>query len=110
MKPVTLIIMDGFGESDEIEGNAIASAKTPNIDRLKSSYPFTTIGAAGLDVGLPPGQMGNSEVGHLNLGAGGSSIRTTPGSTSPSRTALFIQTRSWSRPRTSRRRGEEPYI
>ncbi|KUK95365.1 MAG: 2,3-bisphosphoglycerate-independent phosphoglycerate mutase [Methanothrix sp.] len=70
MKPVTLIIMDGFGESDEIEGNAIASAKTPNIDRLKSSYPFTTIGAAGLDVGLPPGQMGNSEVGHLNLGAG----------------------------------------
>ena len=70
MKPVTLIIMDGFGESDEIEGNAIASAKTPNIARLKSSYPFTTIGAAGLDVGLPPGQMGNSEVGHLNLGAG----------------------------------------
>jgi 2,3-bisphosphoglycerate-independent phosphoglycerate mutase len=70
MKPVTLIIMDGFGESDEIEGNAIASARTPNIDRLKSSYPFTTIGAAGLDVGLPQGQMGNSEVGHLNLGAG----------------------------------------
>ena len=70
MKPVTLIIMDGFGESDEAEGNAVASAKTPNIDRLKSSYPFTTIGAAGLDVGLPPGQMGNSEVGHLNLGAG----------------------------------------
>jgi 2,3-bisphosphoglycerate-independent phosphoglycerate mutase len=70
MKPVTLIIMDGFGESDEIKGNAIASARTPNIDRLKSSRPFTTIGAAGLDVGLPPGQMGNSEVGHLNLGAG----------------------------------------
>jgi len=70
MKPVTLIIMDGFGESDEIEGNAVASARTPNIDRLKSSYPFTTLGAAGLDVGLPPGQMGNSEVGHLNLGAG----------------------------------------
>jgi len=70
MKPVTLIIMDGFGESDEAEGNAIAAARTPNIDRLKSSYPFTTIGASGLDVGLPPGQMGNSEVGHLNLGAG----------------------------------------
>ncbi|HNR58573.1 MAG TPA: hypothetical protein PKJ51_08960, partial [Methanothrix sp.] len=52
MKPVTLIIMDGFGESDEAEGNAIAAARTPNIDRLKSSYPFTTIGAAGLDVGL----------------------------------------------------------
>lgn len=70
MKPVMLIIMDGFGESDETEGNAIAFAKTPNIDRLKSSYPFITLGAAGLDVGLPPGQMGNSEVGHLNLGAG----------------------------------------
>jgi len=70
MKPVMLIIMDGFGESDETEGNAIAFAKTPNIDRLKSSYPNTTLGAAGLDVGLPPGQMGNSEVGHLNLGAG----------------------------------------
>ncbi len=70
MKPVTLIIMDGFGESEKTEGNAVAAAKTPNIDRLKSSYPFTTIGAAGLDVGLPPGQMGNSEVGHLNLGAG----------------------------------------
>ncbi|HII07847.1 MAG TPA: 2,3-bisphosphoglycerate-independent phosphoglycerate mutase [Methanotrichaceae archaeon] len=70
MKPVMLIIMDGFGESDETEGNAIASARTPNIDRLKSSYPFTTLGAAGPDVGLPPGQMGNSEVGHLNLGAG----------------------------------------
>jgi 2,3-bisphosphoglycerate-independent phosphoglycerate mutase len=70
MKPVTLIIMDGFGEGDEDEGNAIASAKTPTIDLLARSYPKTTLGAAGLDVGLPPGQMGNSEVGHLNLGAG----------------------------------------
>ncbi|MCR3883550.1 MAG: 2,3-bisphosphoglycerate-independent phosphoglycerate mutase [Methanothrix sp.] len=70
MKPVTLIIMDGFGEGDEDEGNAIASAKTPTIDLLVRSYPKTTLGAAGLDVGLPPGQMGNSEVGHLNLGAG----------------------------------------
>lgn len=70
MKPVILIIMDGFGESDQLDGNAIASAKTPNIDRLARSYPKTTLGAAGLDVGLPPGQMGNSEVGHLNLGAG----------------------------------------
>ncbi|MGC9515014.1 2,3-bisphosphoglycerate-independent phosphoglycerate mutase [Methanocrinis sp.] len=70
MKPVMLIIMDGFGESGEIEGNAIASARTPYIDCLKRSRPFTTLGAAGLDVGLPQGQMGNSEVGHLNLGAG----------------------------------------
>jgi 2,3-bisphosphoglycerate-independent phosphoglycerate mutase len=70
MKPVTLIIIDGFGEGGEDEGNAIASAKTPSIDLLARSYPKTTLGAASLDVGLPPGQMGNSEVGHLNLGAG----------------------------------------
>lgn len=70
MKPVMLIIMDGFGISDQIEGNSIAAAKTPNIDRLGESYPHATLGAAGLDVGLPEGQMGNSEVGHLNLGAG----------------------------------------
>ncbi len=70
MKPVTLIIMDGFGISDQIEGNAVACASTPNIDRLERDYPYTTLGAAGLDVGLPEGQMGNSEVGHLNLGAG----------------------------------------
>ncbi len=70
MKPVTLIIMDGFGISDQIEGNAVACASTPNIDRLERNYSYTTLGAAGLDVGLPEGQMGNSEVGHLNLGAG----------------------------------------
>ncbi len=70
MKPVTLIIMDGFGISDQTEGNAVACASTPNIDRLERDYPYTTLGAAGLDVGLPEGQMGNSEVGHLNLGAG----------------------------------------
>ncbi len=69
-KPVMLIIMDGFGVSDQKEGNAIAAARIPNIDRLKESYPYTTIKASGLDVGLPEGQMGNSEVGHLNLGAG----------------------------------------
>ncbi len=70
MKPITLIIMDGFGISDQIEGNAVACASTPNIDRLERDYPHTTLGAAGPDVGLPEGQMGNSEVGHLNLGAG----------------------------------------
>jgi len=70
MKPVILIIMDGFGISDLTEGNAVACASTPNIDRLERDYPHTTLGAAGPDVGLPEGQMGNSEVGHLNLGAG----------------------------------------
>ena len=69
-KPVALIIMDGFGCTNETRGNAVAAAKTPNIDRLSKEYPCTTINASGLDVGLPDGQMGNSEVGHTNIGAG----------------------------------------
>lgn len=70
MKPVVLIIMDGFGHSAVVDGNAVAGARKPNLDRLMASCPHTTLGASGLDVGLPRGQMGNSEVGHLNLGAG----------------------------------------
>ena len=69
-RPVTLIIMDGFGIREEDYGNAIHAAKTPNLDKLFAENPFTTIGASGLDVGLPDGQMGNSEVGHTNIGAG----------------------------------------
>ena len=69
-KPVALIIMDGFGCTEETKGNAVAAANTPNLDRLSSEYPSTTISASGLDVGLPDGQMGNSEVGHTNIGAG----------------------------------------
>ncbi len=69
-KPLTLIIMDGFGITPEVRGNAIKAANTPNLTRLFSENPFTTIGASGLDVGLPDGQMGNSEVGHTNIGAG----------------------------------------
>lgn len=69
-KPVVLCIMDGFGIRDTQEGNAIYTAKTPNLDKFFSENPFTTIGASGLDVGLPDGQMGNSEVGHTNIGAG----------------------------------------
>ena len=66
-KMTALIIMDGFGERAEAEGNAIKQAGTPNIDKLKAEYPHTVIGASGMDVGLPDGQMGNSEVGHLRL-------------------------------------------
>ncbi len=69
-KPVVLCIMDGFGIRDVNEGNAIYTAKTPNLTKLFNENPFTTIGASGLDVGLPDGQMGNSEVGHTNIGAG----------------------------------------
>lgn len=69
-KPIALLIMDGFGINNSDYGNAIHAAKTPNIDRLINSCPHTKIGASGLDVGLPDGQMGNSEVGHTNMGAG----------------------------------------
>ncbi len=68
--PVMLIILDGFGIGKEYEGNAVKLAKTPNIDRLFKEYPNTTLEASGLAVGLPEGQMGNSEVGHLNIGSG----------------------------------------
>ncbi len=64
------MILDGYGMREEKEGNAIANAKTPNLDRLFSSYPHSTLEASGEAVGLPEGQMGNSEVGHLNIGAG----------------------------------------
>ena len=69
-KPTLLLILDGFGLNDRQDGNAAYLAKTPNIDRLKVDYPFVKGYASGLDVGLPDGQMGNSEVGHLNMGAG----------------------------------------
>lgn len=69
-KPLILIIMDGFGINESDYGNAIHAANKPNIDRLFARWPKTQIGASGMDVGLPDGQMGNSEVGHTNIGAG----------------------------------------
>ncbi len=67
---ILLLIMDGYGLNPGKEGNAIAQAKKPNLDRIFKDYAYTTLSASGLDVGLPQGQMGNSEVGHLNFGAG----------------------------------------
>jgi 2,3-bisphosphoglycerate-independent phosphoglycerate mutase len=69
-RPVVLVILDGFGERAEKEDNAVRLATTPTLDALYARYPHTTIGTSGPDVGLPEGQMGNSEVGHLNFGAG----------------------------------------
>ncbi len=69
-KPVVLTIMDGFGYNPNKDGNAIAAASTPRLDKIFDTCPTTLIGASGLDVGLPDGQMGNSEVGHTNIGAG----------------------------------------
>lgn len=69
-KPVVLCIMDGFGNNPEEYGNAVKTAATPNLDKIMAQCPHTFIGASGMDVGLPDGQMGNSEVGHTNIGAG----------------------------------------
>ena len=69
-RPVALLILDGFGKNTSDYGNAIQAANTPNLDKYMSECPTTLIGASGLDVGLPDGQMGNSEVGHTNIGAG----------------------------------------
>lgn len=69
-KPVMLMILDGFGIAEKSEGNAVALAKKPNFDRLVKEYPHTQLQASGMAVGLPEGQMGNSEVGHLNIGSG----------------------------------------
>src|SRR4051812_21253490 len=69
-RPVVLVVLDGWGYRAEREGNAIAMATTPTWDKLWTGYPRTLLEASGLAVGLPPGQIGNSEVGHLNLGAG----------------------------------------
>ena len=69
-RPVMLVVLDGWGWREEITDNAIRQAKTPNFDRLWAAGPHGFLRTSGLDVGLPPGQMGNSEVGHLNIGAG----------------------------------------
>ena len=69
-KPTVLMILDGYGLNDKVEGNAVAQANTPVMDSLMKEYPFVHGNASGMAVGLPEGQMGNSEVGHMNMGAG----------------------------------------
>src|SRR3954463_8694026 len=69
-RPVVLMILDGLGERAEKDANAVRLAKTPALDSLYARFPHGLIGTSGPDVGLPEGQMGNSEVGHLNFGAG----------------------------------------
>src|SRR5471030_1334825 len=69
-KPLLLCILDGWGSAPDSEDNAIAKAHTPNFDRFLREAPNSLLKTSGLDVGLPEGQMGNSEVGHMNIGAG----------------------------------------
>ena len=77
-KPIVLCIMDGWGINENTENNAVALAKTPNVDFLTKTCPYSTLDASGEDVGLPIGQVGNSEVGHMNLGSGRVVLQTLP--------------------------------
>ena len=69
-KTTALIILDGYGHREATESNAIFNANTPVMDKLRAEFPNSLVSGSGMDVGLPDGQMGNSEVGHMNLGAG----------------------------------------
>ena len=69
-RPVMLVVLDGWGWRDDPADNAVRLARTPSFDHLWSTCPHSLLHTSGRDVGLPPGQMGNSEVGHLNIGAG----------------------------------------
>ena len=77
-KPVVLCIMDGWGIDKNSEFNAVTLAKTPNVNYLSTKYPYSTLEASGEHVGLPPSQVGNSEVGHMNLGSGRVVLQTLP--------------------------------
>ncbi len=90
-KKAVLIIMDGYGLAAPSSGNAIYVAKTPNLDKLFAENPHTTLQASGLDVGLPDGQMGNSEVGHTNMGAGRVVFQILPKMTQEIKNGKFFQ-------------------
>jgi len=87
-KPVVLMILDGYGLNDKTEGNAIAMANTPVMDKLMAECPWQPGLASGLAVGLPDGQMGNSEVGHMNIGAILAFFTYSPPSTGTSTSSL----------------------
>ena len=91
MKKAVLVIMDGFGIAPAAPGNAITNANTPNLDKLFAEYPNSLLQASGLDVGLPEGQMGNSEVGHTNIGAGRIVFQILPKITQEISTGKFFE-------------------
>ena len=90
------MILDGWGINPDPATNAVALANTPNLDKLLAEYPHSRILTSGMAVGLPEGQMGNSEVGHLNIGAGRVVYQDLTRSAKPSSTAIFSPTRSCS--------------
>ena len=93
--PTTLIIMDGFGLRSETEGNAIASARKPFLDKVFAECPGCQLSASGLDVGLPDGQMGNSEVGHTNIGAGRVVFQDLPKITKAIQDGTFFENKAY---------------
>ncbi len=93
--PTTLIIMDGYGLRDSSEGNAVKNARTPHLTQYMAEYPHTTLSASGLDVGLPVGQIGNSEVGHTNMGAGRVVFQDLPRITRAIEDASFFQNEAY---------------
>src|SRR3990167_6567228 len=88
-KPITLVILDGWGLSDSLQGNVLKKANLPAIDKLNKFYPLTAIQASGISVGIPWGESGNSEVGHMTMGAGRIIYQSLP------RITLAIQDRSF---------------
>ena len=94
-KKAVLIILDGYGLAAPTEGNAVFKANKPNLDKLFSAYPTTTLQASGLDVGLPDGQMGNSEVGHTNIGAGRVVFQILPKMTRDIESGKFFENKAY---------------
>lgn len=94
-KPVVLAILDGFGLSEEKKGNAIAQANKPNLSRISQSYPGTALHASGIEVGLPWGEVGNSEVGHLNIGAGFVMYQNLPRISLAIKDGTFFNIKAW---------------
>ena len=94
MKRLVLLILDGFGLTDKTEGNAIKLANTPNLDFIFNNYQWVKLKASGEAVGLPEGQMGNSEVGHLNIGAGRVVYQDLPRITNEIKTGDFYKNKN----------------
>lgn len=109
-KPTVLMILDGYGLRDEKKGNGIAEANTPVMDKLMAEYPFVKGNASGLAVGLPDGQMGNSEVGHMNMGAGRIITRSSPRSQKQSMMAISLKIRHFLQPVKMQRRTVQLFI
>ena len=94
-KPTVLMILDGYGLNEKCEANAVCEGKTPVMDKLMAECPFVKGNASGMAVGLPEGQMGNSEVGHLNMGAGRIVYQNLPELPKKSRMAYFLKMRHY---------------